>query len=109
MRLIGMALCTLLAGCASTGSEHGSRTRQIYVAASRAPCTAGVAKTECLQVREEPSKPWELSYIPIDNFDYQPGNEYLLKITEVRVAHPPADSVSLRWRVEKIVEQHPVP
>ncbi|TCV92032.1 uncharacterized protein DUF4377 [Luteibacter rhizovicinus] len=108
MRMLLLALTLTLAGCATMESDHGSRTRLIYVAASKAPCSAGVMKTECMQIREEPSKPWELSYTPIENFNYEPGNEYLLKITETHVANPPADASAVRWRVEKIVEQHPV-
>lgn len=97
-----------LAACATTGGHHGSRERLVYIAAEKAPCSAGAMKTECLQYREEPSQPWQLNYAPIENFDWKAGNEYLVKITELEVKNAPADASRIHWRVEKIVEQHPV-
>lgn len=109
MRLALIAAATLsLAACATTSGEHGSRTRLIYVAAQKAPCSTGVMKTECLQYREQPNEPWQLNYAPVDNFQWEAGHEYLLKITEIEVKHPPADASAIRWRVDKVVEQHAV-
>lgn len=110
MRSLFAAACTLLlAACATAPDTHGSRSRLVYIASQKAPCGTGVMKTACLQYREEPTQPWQLNYAPIEGFDWQPGNEYLLKITEVEVKNPPQDASRIRWHVDKVVEQHPVP
>ncbi|UPG90669.1 DUF4377 domain-containing protein [Luteibacter aegosomaticola] len=109
MRIALLSAAALaLAGCATTGDHHGSRERTLYISAEKAPCSAGAMKTECLQYREQPNQPWQLNYAPVDNFEWKPGNEYLVKVTEVEVKNPPADASRVRWRVDKIVEQHPV-
>jgi hypothetical protein len=106
-----ITISILLAACAVSphGDAAGSRSRVVYLASSKAPCSNGAMKTECYRIRENPGEPWQLWYAPIDNFTYQPGTEYLLKVTETHVTHAPADASALRWRVDKIVEQHPVP
>lgn len=105
--LATLFLC--LAGCATApGDSHGSRSRLVYIAASKAPCTNGVMKTECLQYREKATDPWLLNYAPIEGFDWKQGNEYLLKITEVHPKNVPQDASPVIWHVEKVVEQHPV-
>lgn len=111
MRKVMLAAITFcLAACATAPTEqHGSRARLLYIAASKAPCTNGVMKTECLQYREKPTDPWQLTYVPIEGFDWKPGNEYLLKITEVHAKNVPQDASPVTWHVDKVVEQHPVP
>ena len=109
MRFTLLAVFSMtLAACASAPEQHGSRSRLLYIAASKAPCTNGVMKTECLQFREQPNEPWQLNYAPIEGFDWKAGNEYLLKITEVHAKNPPADASPVTWHVDKVVEQHPV-
>jgi len=97
-----------LAGCATAPPDHGSRSRLLYISGSKVPCSAGVMKTECLQFREQPTDPWQATSVPVEGFDWRSGNEYLLKITEVHVKNPPQDASSVRWHVDKVVEQHPV-
>ncbi|HEY4092415.1 MAG TPA: DUF4377 domain-containing protein [Luteibacter sp.] len=109
MRTVLISAAVLaLAACATPGEHHGSRERTVYIASEKVPCSAGAMKTECLQFREEPNQPWQLNYAPIENFDWKPGNEYLVKVTEIEVKNPPADASRVHWRVDKIVEQHPV-
>ena len=110
MRLAAFALVAVaaLAGCATTAPDHGSRSRLLYIAGSKVPCSTGTMKTECLQYREQPTDPWQATYVPIEGFDWKSGNEYLLKITEVHAANPPQDASRVRWHVDKVVEQHPV-
>lgn len=109
MRLVLLTAAALsLAACATTPSDHGSRSRLLYIAGSKVPCTTGVMKTECFQYRETPTQPWQASYAPIEGLDWKAGNEYLLKITEVQVKHVAQDASAVTWHVDKIVEQHPV-
>jgi hypothetical protein len=109
MRLVAVTAAALaLAACATTPTDHGSRSRLLYIAGTKAPCTNGVMKTECLQYRETPKDPWQLNYAPVEGFDWKPGNEYLLKITEVHAKDAPQDASRITWHVDKVVEQHPV-
>ncbi|MBX9299196.1 META and DUF4377 domain-containing protein [Chromobacterium vaccinii] len=79
----------------------------IYVAAERKACT-GVAPMQCLQVRADKSKPWELHYGEIEGFQPEPGVAYRLRIKEVKVDNPPADASSIRWILDLVVEQEVV-
>jgi len=79
-------------------------TRLIYVAAERKPCS-GVARMMCLQVRDEPSQPWQLHYGEIEGFQPEPGVAYRLRIKEVKVPNPPADAPARRWVLDMVVEQ----
>ncbi|POZ63100.1 META and DUF4377 domain-containing protein [Chromobacterium alticapitis] len=79
----------------------------IYVAAERKPCS-GVAPMQCLQVRDDKSKPWQLHYGEIEGFQPEPGVAYRLRIKEVKVDNPPADASSLRWILDMVVEQEVV-
>ncbi|WP_090057378.1 DUF4377 domain-containing protein [Luteibacter sp. 329MFSha] len=110
MRIALPAIAALaITACATAPVEHGSRSRLLYIASTKAPCTNGVMKTECLQYREEPTQPWQLNYAPVEGFEWKQGNEYLLKITEVHASDAPADASRVTWHVDKVVEQHPVP
>lgn len=85
----------------------GAKTRLIYVASETKSCT-GVAKMDCLQVRESKDQPWQLHYGPIIGFDFVPGIEYRLRIKEDRVSEGkvgPADLSRVRWFLDMIVEQ----
>lgn len=79
-------------------------TRLIYVAAERRPCS-GVAPMQCLQVRDSKDAPWQLHYGEIEGFRPEPGIAYRLRIKEVKVARPAADAPSLRWVLDKVLEQ----
>jgi len=110
MRTLLLATFVLaLSACATARQEHGSRSRLLYIAATKVPCTNGAMKTECLQFREQPTDPWQANYAPIEGFEWKQGNEYLLKITEVHASNAPADASRVTWHVDKVVEQHPVP
>jgi len=79
-------------------------TRLIYVAPERRPCT-GVAPMQCLQVRERAKQPWQNHYGEIEGFQFEPGTAYRLRISEIKVANPPADAPDRRWVLDSIVEQ----
>lgn len=79
----------------------------VYVASEVRPCTAGVARTTCLQVRETESQPWELHYFSYEGFEHKPGVEYRLRVRGTPVANPPADASSVRWSLIEILDQKP--
>lgn len=80
-------------------------TKLVYVAAGTAQCTAGAMRTQCLQVRDHPSQPWQLWYGGIRGFQPEPGIAYRLRVVEVPVAAPPADGASVEWVLDAVIEQ----
>jgi heat shock protein HslJ len=79
----------------------------IYVASTQVPC-AGVASTQCLQVRETTSEPWRAFHGEIVGFKPEPGIEYRLRVLEDPVPSPAADASSKRWYLDLVVEQRVV-
>jgi hypothetical protein len=109
MRLVLLSAAVLsLAACATTAPDSGSRSRLLYIAGTKAPCTPGAVKNDCLQYRETPNEPWHVTSAPLEGLDWKAGNEYLLKVTEVHVRSPMAGTSPVTWHVDKVVEQHPV-
>jgi len=113
---VSFSVLALLAvgACAQTpGTDTAPLTatgvveKVVYVAGQTQPCTAGVMKTSCLQVRETESQPWELHYFGYEGFEHQPGVEYRLRVRGTPVANPPADASSVRWSLIEILDQKP--
>lgn len=90
-----------MAGCVST---HTGLRKTVFVASDTMPCH-GVGPMRCLQVREDPSKPWQLWYAGIEGFDQAPGTAYRLSIIEQPVANPPMDGSSIRWVLERVLSR----
>jgi hypothetical protein len=88
-------------------SKGGVVEKVVYVASEMRPCTAGVARTTCLQVRETESAPWELHYFGYEGFEHKPGVEYRLRVRGTPVVNPPADASSIRWSLIEILDQKP--
>lgn len=105
---ISFALFPLVQACASSANAPSAAgtVKIVHVAAQTSPCT-GVAPMTCLQVRSNPQQPWGLFYQSIEGFDHRPGVEYTLRIIETPVANPPADASSVRWTLDRIIEQAP--
>lgn len=110
MRIAILAVAALsLTACVTQPAGHGSRSRLVYVSGTKVPCAGTAAGTECLQYREEPKEPWQPVTAPIEGLDWKPGNEYLLKVSEVHAKTASQDGTDVTWHVDKIVEQHAVP
>lgn len=77
----------------------------IYVDSEQVTCDAGAARLQCLRVRDDPSRPWQLWYNGIEGFQPEPGVSYRLRVLEVPVVNPPADGGSLRWVLDAVIEQ----
>lgn len=82
-----------------------AKIKFIYVASEKVPCSAGVMRTTCLQIRERKEDPWQLWYGNIQGFNFEPGIAYRLRILEEQVANPPADASSIKWTLDMVVEQ----
>lgn len=110
MKTLKTIACTALAlglsACAS--SQH-----QIYwVSGSKAECSAGAGKMQCLRVSKNADlkqADWQYFYAPIEGFNFEKG---FLKKIEVH-ASPldpqtvPADASSIRYTLIKELEKMP--
>ncbi|MGD9148145.1 MAG: META domain-containing protein, partial [Anaerolineae bacterium] len=90
-----------VAACGPAGGPVG---KTIYVGPYLVDCE-GVAPQKCMLVKEGPNDDWTLFYDQIEGFDYEPGYEYELRITEEQVENPPADASSIRWVLVEVVSQ----
>ena len=113
--LVSLSAVSLLAlgACAQTSVPNLEPVvgqvveKTVFVAAEVQPCTAGVARTTCLQVREAEDQPWTLHYFGYEGFQHQPGVEYRLRVRGTPVANPPADASSVHWSLIEILDQKP--
>lgn len=88
-------------------SPEAGSLRQIYLDDRKVPCT-GVAPQTCYRVRDSKDSPWQLFYGNIEDFEFQPGTSYLLRVREIQVDNPPADASSVRWVLDAVLEQRSV-
>ncbi|NAS29909.1 DUF4377 domain-containing protein [Flavobacteriaceae bacterium R38] len=89
----------------NNGLIGDSFTKTIWVASETKECE-GVGLQQCLLVKDDKNKEWELFYDVIDGFNWEKGYEYELIIEESVIDNPPADGSSLRWKLITIVEKH---
>lgn len=85
-----------------------AKTKFVYIASQKVPCSAGVMRTTCLQVRERKEDPWQLWYGTIQGFNFESGIAYRLRILEEQIANPPADASTIKWTLDMVVEQEVV-
>jgi heat shock protein HslJ len=89
---------------AACGPVGGSAEKTIYVGPRQVDCV-GVAPQKCLLVKENLDDEWTMYYDQIEGFDYEPGYEYELRITEEEIENPPADASSIRWTLVEVVSK----
>ncbi len=99
-------LVLLLAGCDQLGTteEPGSNLKRIYVGPEKVDCE-GEGPQTCYLVREDPAEQWSLYYFEIDGFDFEPGYEYELIVSENSVQNPPAGGSSITWTLDEVVNK----
>lgn len=79
-------------------------TKKLTIASKKKACE-GVMPQECLLVKIGHQKEWEFFYGGIENFIYEEGYEYVLKVKEEKIKHPPADGSSVRYKMVKQISK----
>lgn len=103
--ITGLAACNGGAdGGAGGDAPAAPIDREVFVAHFLSDCT-GVGPQKCLNVRGGDDEEWTLRYDPIEGFEYEPGYEYRLIVSETVVEDPPADGSSLRWTLVEEVSK----
>ena len=81
--------------------------RMIYIAPNQVDCI-GVTPQKCMLVRENPEDNWKLFYDTIEDFEYEEGYLYKLRVIEETVANAPADSSAIRLKLVEEVSKTPI-
>lgn len=108
-----LLLVFLTASCTTHKKTAEHRTRIVeeiktwYVAPYQVDCT-GVGPQKCLLVKHALDARWQNFYSPIEGFDFETGNSYILKVKETPVTNPPADASAIRYELLEIVEKSEV-
>ena len=81
-------------------------------------CSAGVARMECLQVREikyaengvktQVDKDWTLFYNHIDGFTHNPKERQIVRVKRYEIANPAADQSKYAYIQDMIIEREAV-
>lgn len=84
---------------------YGQESLKMFVRENKVPCQ-GVGPMECLQVRYDNDKEWQLFYSHIEGFNFEKGNRYELMVTRTKRPEPiPADASSYLYKLEKIISK----
>ena len=104
-----------MSGKPTDATRFGGAGETIFleVAPQTKPCTSGVARTQCLQVREvrydqssrkSYASDWQNFYQPIEGFTHEAGMRNVLRVKRYNVANPPADGSRFAYVLDMRVE-----
>lgn len=112
MKVITLLFLSLfIANSCNDTKKMESSTFTYYVNSSKVDCE-GVAKMKCLQVQKGDvldAANWNYFYSTIEDFTYEPGYIYKLKVKET-ILNPstvPADASSVKYTLVEILEKTP--
>ena len=92
-----------LVSCDQLSSDDEPDLKTIYVGPERVDCE-GEGPQTCYLIKENPEDEWSLWYEDIGDFDFKPGYEYELIVSENQVENPPAGGSSITWTMEDVVD-----
>ena len=92
---------------ASAQTIISSRTETISLKSYRAFCE-GVVPKKCLVVRREGEEDFRTIFDEIENFDFVPGYEYVLRVRVDKLAATPKDTSGLLYYLKEVVSREEV-
>lgn len=72
------------------------KTEQITVASQQADCT-GAAPQKCFLIKTKNDRSWQYLTTPIEGFNYEPGNEYIIIVKRKKIKEPATDQTPFRF------------
>ena len=93
-----------LTSCSQILLDDATVVRKIHVASAKAVCPDDPAR-ECYQVSDG-TGPWRTVDAQIAGFNYAPGTEYVIEVTEPSVS-PQAGAAPSRWELMRIIDTKP--
>jgi hypothetical protein len=101
-RLLVAAL-VLLGACAAH-NPSAAEVVTLDVAPTTVACM-GEAPQRCLLVRTPSEQAWTRFYGTIEGFTHEEGYRYRIEVDRQRVARPPADGSSYRYRLLRVLSK----
>lgn len=100
------SVCVFMVLLVSTLS-YGQETLKMFVKENKVPCT-GVAPMECLMVKYNNDKDWQLFYDHIEGFNFEKGNRYEIMVVKTKKQGIiPADASSYQYTLKSIISKTP--
>jgi heat shock protein HslJ len=109
IRIIIMVLLALafLAACTPTNPPEPPTKPEhmkLYIGPEMVDCE-GEGPMKCLLVKFEDDGEWSLFYGNIENFEFEPGFEYELEVTQTELENPPAGGLSIQTELVRVVSK----
>ncbi|CAA0121800.1 Uncharacterised protein [BD1-7 clade bacterium] len=107
-----LAVC-ILSGCSENIEERADMrlsqpnnpTQEVLFVDDHTVNCTGVAPMQCMLVREDSEREWQLMYQSISGFNYEKGFRYELLVDVTTIENPPQDSASKQYRLIKIISK----
>jgi hypothetical protein len=103
-----MVLLALPAAMCNSPASPAPEILTLEVAPARVECVGEVV-SRCLLVREGATAEWRKFYGSINGFTHEEGFRYRIRVERSRVANPPADGSSYRYRLVELLSKEPSP
>lgn len=103
-RALATFLYVAVPAVVACGTRHPSAAEvlTLEVGPHMVDCT-GEAPRRCLLVRRESEQSWTYFYDTIEGFAHEDGFRYRLEVDRQRVANPPQDGSSYRYRLLRVI------
>lgn len=86
-------------------SGFAQETIKLKIKENKVPCV-GVAPMECFQVQEGKNKDWTYFYDEIEDFNYEPGFTYKIKVEKTKKqGNIPADASAYTYKLKKVISK----
>ena len=101
--LIGLFSCNSMNMASShSGTKHP--TKEVIVASYRTDCV-GVGPQMCYLYKENQEDEWIYFYSEIEGFDYQAGNEYVIKVKVSAPGNDYHNAKNLKFELEEVISK----
>lgn len=98
-------ILALLAATFMTVSCNITKPTAVFTIASMDVNCEGIGSQKCLLIKKEGQTDWQFFHGNIEGFNYEVGNEYVLKVREEIVHNSPADASSIRYTLLKEISK----
>lgn len=95
----------ILTACDAVKVNFNQQHSEIWWIAAQTRTCYGVIERQCLMVKKQADEQWHNFYDQIEDFNYQPGYEYRLRIAVTPIDNPMADGSDRRYTLLDILEK----
>ena len=104
IKLFGIMMCSLVT---TLSFAQKTKTLKLDIKPNTVSCT-GVAPQECMQVKFNGDKEYQLFYDKIQGFNFEKGYEYKIKVVRTEIKNPPADGSKYTYKLKKVTSKKAV-